>query len=107
MMRRLAAQASRKYCRDRNGTGCAARRSIAENLGGAYSLCVFRSGRGSPADGGVPSIGVHSLPQRAQRTTRPGVTSESGTSYAAAQDGQTMRIQFAHSGVQGDAVMVR
>ena len=51
-----------------------------------------------PAPPRAASTGIHSPPQRAQRTTRPAVTSESGTSYSAEQDGQTIRMRDGCSG---------
>ncbi len=96
----LAAQASRNRRRDGGPTGCAASRSIADGrgddqrappssgapAGAADSVTASAdanvgSGSAVAAKGSATAAtGVQSLPQRAQRTTRPAVTSESGTS---------------------------
>ncbi len=64
---------------------------------------LARSATGSGGDGGNGRIGAgggsatspngfHSVPHRAHRVARPGAKAVSGTSYAAAQEGQTIRI---------------
>ncbi len=92
---KLAAQASRNRSRDCRPAGCDASRSIADRRGG---LCVTTAsvagtrsaaaaGGSSVGGGGNPAsrtdatgTGDQSPPHRAQRTTRPAVTNESGTS---------------------------
>ncbi len=117
----LAAQASRKAVDDRGMAGCAASLAIADRLtvtidrsasappGEGGAGCAGSGGAGASASGGGSGgctsggtsasgdaasggTGTQLPPQRAHRTARPAVMRESGTSYVAEQDGQTMRM---------------
>lgn len=72
-------------------------RSVATIGVGGTSRTGDGGGIGCGAGSGIAAAatGIHSPRQRAHRTTRPAVTSESGTSKAAEQAGQTMRISAA------------
>ena len=75
-----------------SGTGCFAAKGGAIGDGGSTEMGMgagCSSGTGSITGGGM-GTGAHWVPQRAQRTARPGA-SGAGTSYSAAQEGQVIR----------------
>lgn len=67
--------------------------SGADTLTGSGGASITWGGSGgNGGGGGRAATGAHWLPQRAQRTVRPGA-SWPGTSYSAAQEGQVIRTR--------------
>jgi hypothetical protein len=88
--------------------GAAANRSMALKAGVLESgtlkavagSSVPGNGSGIGASAADSRSGIHSAPQRAQRTVRPGFSRSAGTSYAAAQLGQAMCMKARYDGYE-------
>jgi hypothetical protein len=82
-------------CADRKaGAAC---RSVTTSLGNAAGSTSTTGSIGSGSSGGAVGsaavTGFHETPHLAQRTDRPGFMRSSGTSYSAAQLGQTICME--------------
>jgi hypothetical protein len=76
-----------------SGAGSAAMAALGSAIGSGSGSGGAGSGATGSATGGRSGVGTQSVSHRAQRTVRPGNRRPSGTSYAAAQAGQTILMR--------------